>query len=67
VDQLKRKVENNEREFEEFKRQQQEYKKLHEHIMLFNVGGSHVVDVVNIWFVCCFDMNLCGSLICELY
>ena len=41
MDQLKRKVENTDREFEEFKKQQQEeYNKLHEHIMLLSAGNS---------------------------
>jgi hypothetical protein len=41
VDQLKRKVENTKREFEEFKKQQQEeYNKLREHIMLLSAGNS---------------------------
>jgi len=41
VDQLKRKAKNTDREFEEFKKQQQEeYNKLHEHIMLLSAGNS---------------------------
>ena len=41
VDQLKRKTENTKREFEEYKKQQQEeYNKLREHIMLLSVGNS---------------------------
>jgi len=41
VDQLKRKAENTDREFEKFKKQQQEeYNKLHEHIMLLSAGNS---------------------------
>ena len=40
-DQLKRKVENTNREFEEFKKhQQEEYNKRREHIMLLNAGNS---------------------------
>jgi phage shock protein A len=41
VDQMKRKVENTKREFEEFKKQQQEeYNKLCKHIMLLSAGNS---------------------------
>ena len=41
VDQLKRKAENTDREFEEFKKhQQEEYNKLCEHIMLLSTGNS---------------------------
>ena len=41
VDQLKRKAENTDREFEKFKKQQQEeYNKLHQHIMLLSTGNS---------------------------
>ena len=41
VGQLKRKAENTDREFEKFKKQQQEeYNKLHEHIMLLSTGNS---------------------------
>jgi hypothetical protein len=41
VNQLKRKAENTEREFKEYKKQQQEeYNKLYEHIMLLSVGNS---------------------------
>ena len=41
VDQLKRKAENTDGEFEEFKKQQQEeYNKLREHIMLLRAGNS---------------------------
>ena len=41
VDQLKRKAENTDREFEKFKKQQQEeYNKLHEHIMLLSASNS---------------------------
>ena len=57
MDQLKRKAENTDREFEKFKKQQQEeYNKLHEHIMLLSTDNS-LVDVVNMWFVCCFDVK----------
>ena len=42
VDQLKRKAKNTDREFDKFKKQQQEeYNKLHEHIMLLSAGNSH--------------------------
>jgi hypothetical protein len=41
VDQLKRKAENTNREFEKFKKQQQEeYNKLREHIMLLSASNS---------------------------
>ena len=41
VDQLKRKAENTDREFEKFKKkQQEEYNKLCEHIMLSSAGNS---------------------------
>jgi hypothetical protein len=41
VDQLTMKAENTKREFEKFKKQQQEeYNKLCEHIMLLSVGNS---------------------------
>ena len=41
VDQPKRKAENTDREFEKFKKQQQEeYNKLREHIMLLSAGNS---------------------------
>ena len=41
VDQLKRKAEKTDREFEKFKKQQQEeYNKLYEHVMLLSAGNS---------------------------
>ena len=41
VDQLKRKAENTDREFEKYKKQQQEeYNKLREHIMLLSAANS---------------------------
>jgi vacuolar-type H+-ATPase subunit D/Vma8 len=41
VDQLNRKAKNTDKEFEKFKKQQQEeYNKLHEHIMLLSAGNS---------------------------
>jgi hypothetical protein len=41
VDQLKRKTKNTDREFEKFKKQQQEeYNQLREHIMLLSTGNS---------------------------
>jgi hypothetical protein len=57
VDQLKRKAENTDREFKKFKKQQQEeYNKLYEHIMLLSAGNLSLVDAVNMWFVCYFDV-----------
>ena len=42
VDELKRKIEKTEREFEEFKiQQQEEYNKLHEDIMCFSSSSSN--------------------------
>ena len=41
VDELKRKTEKTEREFEEFKIQQQEYNKLHEDIMRFSSSSGN--------------------------
>ena len=44
MDQLKRKAENTDREFEKFKKQQQEeYNKLYEHIMLLSTSNSEGV------------------------
>ena len=40
MDQLKRKAENTDREFEFKKQQQEEYNKLREHIMLLSAGNS---------------------------
>jgi hypothetical protein len=53
VDELKRKAENTEKEFEEFKiQQQEEYNKLREDIMCFSSssGNSQSFDVVKLWF-----------------
>ena len=65
MDQLKSKAENTDREFDEFKKQQQEeYNKLREHIMLLSAGNSqsywcseHVVcllfrcEILAAWYV----------------